>query len=140
MTAEHVHSVLVVEDDPDIQMLLTTVLSGSGFDSVAASDGQSGVELFSSNDPCVVLLDVGLPVLDGWEVLSRIRESSNVPVIMLTAHGMETDREKGIAAGANEYLVKPFGKTELLSRIRDVLDRSISSDVLAGERPEIGCS
>ena len=122
-TATRRSTVLVIEDEPDIQLLLKTVLVQNDFDPIVAGDGASGIRMLYEHRPALVLLDVGLPGVDGWEVLNQIREGTDIPVIMLTAHGMETDKVKGLAAGADDYLVKPFGKAELLARVRAVLRR-----------------
>ncbi|MEI6700805.1 MAG: response regulator transcription factor [Actinomycetota bacterium] len=117
-------TVLIIEDEADIQTLLRTVLTRNDFDVVVASDGVTGITLAAQHQPDLVLLDVGLPDIDGWGVLEHLRSSSNVPVIMLTAHGTEADRVRGLGAGADDYLVKPFSNKELIARIQAVLRRS----------------
>ncbi len=116
--------VLIIEDEGDIQTLLRTVLSRNDFDVLVASDGVTGISLAAQHHPDLIVLDVGLPDLDGWGVLEHLRSVSNVPVIMLTAHGTEADRVRGLGAGADDYLVKPFSNKELIARIRAVLRRS----------------
>jgi len=108
--------VLVVEDDPDIALAIGTVLARGGYQVVRAADGKTALREFHEHRPALVVLDVGLPVMDGWEVLSRIRDLSATPVLLLTAHGHDSDRARGLAAGADDYLAKPFGNAELLSR------------------------
>ena len=88
--------VLVIEDDRDIALGIRTVLERSGFAVTAAADGRGGLRAFHSQRPDIVVLDVGLPELDGWTVLDRIREMSEVPVLMLTAHGQEADKVRGL--------------------------------------------
>jgi DNA-binding response OmpR family regulator len=116
-------AILVIEDDPDIALAITTALSRGGFDVVGAADGRSGLREFHERHPALVLLDIGLPALDGWQVLERIRDLSDTPVLMLTAHGHETDKVRGLQSGADDYLAKPFGNAELLARIQALLRR-----------------
>jgi DNA-binding response OmpR family regulator len=105
-------------------MAVSMVLRRAGFDVVCASDGKNGLRLFHDERPDVVLLDLGLPALDGWEVLERIRDLSDVPVMLVTAHGMETDKVRGLSLGADDYLTKPFGNAELVARVQALLRRS----------------
>jgi DNA-binding response OmpR family regulator len=116
-------AILVIEDDPDIALAITTALSRGGFDVVGAADGRSGLREFHERHPALVLLDIGLPALDGWQVLERIRDLSDTPVLMLTAHGHEADKVRGLQSGADDYLAKPFGNVELLARIQALLRR-----------------
>lgn len=117
-------NILVVEDDNNISNLIKLYLDKEGFDVRLAADGGKAVEEFRAQEPDLVLLDVMLPVLDGWGVLSRIRESSKCPVIMLTAKGEVDDRIHGLEMGADDYVVKPFEMKELLARINAVLRRT----------------
>lgn len=117
-------NILVVEDDNNISNLIKMYLDKEGFDVRLAADGGKAVEEFQSQEPDLVLLDVMLPVLDGWGVLSRIREHSKCPVIMLTAKGEVDDRIHGLEMGADDYVVKPFEMKELLARINAVLRRT----------------
>jgi DNA-binding response OmpR family regulator len=116
--------VLYIEDDQDIALAISTVLRRAGFDVVGAADGRDGLRAFHTERPDVVLLDIGLPTLDGWEVLERIRDLSDVPVLMLTAHGLEADKVRGLHAGADDYLTKPFGNAELIARVQALLRRT----------------
>ena len=116
--------VLIVEDDNNIAELLHLYLEKEGFETQVARDGGKGVELFRSFQPDLVLLDIMLPVMDGWSVLKKIRESSKSPVIMLTAKGELEDRVTGLESGADDYIVKPFEMKEVLARIHAVLRRS----------------
>lgn len=120
--------VLVIEDDADIALSVRTVLGRSGFDVSAASEGRDGLRLFHSERPDIVILDVGLPEMDGWTVLERIRELSEVPVLMLTSHGQESDKVRGLRAGADDYLTKPFGIAEFVARVQALLRRSAGAD------------
>jgi DNA-binding response OmpR family regulator len=116
--------VLCIEDDKDIALAISMVLRRAGFDVVDAADGKDGLRAFHAERPDVVLLDIGLPTLDGWTVLERIRDLSDVPVIMLTAHGQEADKVRGLQLGADDYLTKPFGNAELVARVQALLRRS----------------
>jgi DNA-binding response OmpR family regulator len=115
--------VLVVEDEPDLRKLLVLILQRAGHTVVDVADGPAGVRAVHDVRPDLVLLDVGLPGLDGWQVLERVRGISDVPVIMLTAHVTETEKVRGLNYGADDYITKPFGRTELLARINAVLRR-----------------
>lgn len=116
--------VLIVEDDGNIAELLHLYLEKEGFEPLVAKDGGKGVEQFRAFQPDLVLLDIMLPVMDGWSVLKKIRESSKVPVIMLTAKGETTDKVSGLEMGADDYIVKPFEMKEVLARIHAVMRRA----------------
>ncbi len=118
-------SVLVIEDEADIRQLLRTLLEREGFDVTEASEGRDGVRLFHQKHPDIVILDVGLPDLDGWAVLERIRDMSDVPVLMLTAMSAERDKVRGLNAGADDYLTKPFSRVELLARLQAISRRQV---------------
>lgn len=115
---------LIVEDDGNIAELLRLYLEKDGFDVIIASDGGNGVRLALSENPDVILLDIMLPVLDGWQVCRKVRESSRVPIIMLTAKGETYDKVNGLEMGADDYIVKPFEVKELLARIHAVMRRT----------------
>ena len=116
--------VLIVEDDANIAELLHLYLEKEGFESQVAKDGGKGIELFRAFQPDLVLLDIMLPIMDGWSVLKKIREGDRTPVIMLTAKGETEDKVSGLEQGADDYIVKPFEMKEVLARIRAVLRRS----------------
>ena len=116
--------VLIVEDDGNIAELLHLYLEKEGFETQVAQDGGKGVELFRSFQPDLVLLDIMLPIMDGWSVLKKIRETDKTPVIMLTAKGQTEDKVAGLEQGADDYIVKPFEMKEVLARIHAVLRRS----------------
>jgi len=116
-------SVLIVEDDQNIADLLRLYLEKEGYVAAIAADGGSGVEMFRKLQPDLVLLDVMLPVLDGWGVLRSIRQESKTPVIMLTAKGETNDKVSGLKMGADDYITKPFEMKEVLARIEAVLRR-----------------
>jgi DNA-binding response OmpR family regulator len=115
--------VLVIEDDADIALSIRTVLTRSGFDVTRAADGRDGLREFHAGRADLVVLDIGLPTLDGWQVLERIRDMSDVPVLLLTAHGQESDKVRGLQGGADDYLTKPFGNRELAARVQALLRR-----------------
>jgi DNA-binding response OmpR family regulator len=116
--------VLVVDDDPDIRGLLRELLDRRGFDVTEARDGQEALRAFFAERPDLVVLDVAMPVLDGWKTLERIRELSDVPVVMLTARTTELEKTRGLRAGADDYVTKPFGRQEFLARVDAVLRRA----------------
>jgi len=115
--------VLVVEDDKDISLGIRTVLGRNGFDVMSSADGKDGLRVFHDSRPDLVVLDIGLPTLDGWAVLERIRDLSDVPVLILTAHGNEADKVRGLHGGADDYLTKPFSNRELAARLEALLRR-----------------
>ena len=119
--------ILVVDDDVNICKLLQLYLEKEGFNVVIANDGEEAVSLFRAEDPQLILLDIMLPKLDGWQVCREIRKFSGVPIIMLTAKGEVFDRILGLELGADDYVVKPFEAKEVLARIRAVLRRSAAS-------------
>jgi DNA-binding response OmpR family regulator len=116
--------ILIVDDEPRYLRLLEANLKTEGYTVVTAADGVQAIEVFSGHPVDLVLLDIMMPRLDGFAACQRIREFSNVPIIMLTAKGEEQDRVKGLDLGADDYLVKPFSATELLARVRAVLRRA----------------
>jgi DNA-binding response OmpR family regulator len=116
--------VLVIDDDDDIRGLVTTLLERGGITVHNAPNGREGLREFHSWRPDLVVLDVSMPELDGWNVLDRIRDMSEVPVLMLTARGDELERVRGLQAGADDYVVKPFGKQELVARVQALLRRA----------------
>ncbi len=117
-------TVLVVDDEPRYVRWITVNLRASGYRVLTAADGQTALDLTASERPDLVLLDIGLPVLNGLEVCRRIREFSTVPIIMLTAKAAEADKVAGLDAGADDYLPKPFGPPELMARLRAALRRA----------------
>ena len=117
-------NILVVEDDNNISNLIKMYLDKEGFTVRIAADGGRAMDEFHTQEPDLVLLDVMLPVLDGWGVCAKIRETSKCPIIMLTAKGELDDKLHGLELGADDYLVKPFEMPELIARINAVLRRS----------------
>jgi DNA-binding response OmpR family regulator len=117
-------TVLVVEDDENTASLIALYLEREGFLPVTAADGQEALTLAETHQPDLVILDLMIPKVDGWEVCRRLRQGSEVPVIMLTARGEEIDRVAGLTLGADDYVVKPFSPRELVARVRAVLRRT----------------
>jgi DNA-binding response OmpR family regulator len=115
--------VVVVEDDPDISHALDMLLSRRGYEVVCAPDGRSGLRAVHDARPDLLVLDISLPYLDGWAVLERVRDMSDLPVLLLTAHGQESDKVRGLRSGADDYLTKPFSNAELLARVEALLRR-----------------
>ncbi len=116
--------ILVVEDDSNIVELIRMYLEKEGFDVRIANNGGKAIEEFQKKEPALMLLDIMLPVMDGWGVCAKVRETSKVPIIMLTAKSEVMDRIHGLEMGADDYLVKPFEMKELIARINAVLRRS----------------
>jgi len=116
--------ILVVDDEQLYRHLLRVNLEAEGYKVITATNGEEALEMMSSGQPDMVLLDVMMPTLDGFSTCERIRQFSNVPIIMLTARGEENDRVRGLNVGADDYVVKPFSATELIARVRAVLRRA----------------
>jgi DNA-binding response OmpR family regulator len=116
--------VLVIDDDADIRLLLRQLLERAGFAVCEAADGKTGLRRLFADVPSLVILDVSMPELDGYQTLERIRDLSDVPVLMLTARTQELEKVRGLSAGADDYVAKPFGRQELLARVQALLRRS----------------
>ena len=125
--------ILIVDDDPQIRQMLRIGIGGAGFDVVEAADGAEGLKLAVDAAPDLVVLDIGLPEMDGREVCRRLRRTSQVPVLFLTAEGDEIDRVVGLELGADDYVTKPFSPRELVARCRAILKRA--APVLPDEPP-----
>ena len=125
--------VLIVEDDPAIAAGIADALSGAAFDVTVAHDGGTGLRLAREVDPELVVLDLGLPDMDGTDVVRALRETGSVPIVVVSARGDEVDRVLALELGADDYLVKPFGMRELLARIRAVSRRTVAA---VGAEPE----
>jgi DNA-binding response OmpR family regulator len=124
MTPDRSKTVLVIEDDPNTANLVALYLEKDGYTALQANDGRSGLTMAAVHKPALVILDLMLPKMDGWEVCRRLRKASDVPVIMLTARGEEVDRVSGLTLGADDYVVKPFSPRELVARVQAVLRRT----------------
>ena len=127
---------LIVEDDGNIAELLRLYLEKDGFEVAHAADGGRGVELAGSFEPDVILLDIMLPVKDGWQVCREVRAFSNSPIVMLTAKGETADKVTGLEMGADDYITKPFEPKELIARIHAVMRRSGEDGGQAARRLE----
>jgi len=117
-------NLLIIDDDKGLDQLLSDYLTGQGYSVRAAENGKLGLRAMYERQPDIILLDVTMPDKDGWETLRRIREISNVPVIMLTARSEETDILHGFSLGADDYVTKPFSFAQLSARVHAVLSRS----------------
>jgi DNA-binding response OmpR family regulator len=117
-------NILIVEDDTNINTIIKMYLEKEGYTIASAYDGESGIRLFGQGNYDLVILDIMLPIVSGYEVCRRIREKGRTPVIMLTARGDTADKVAGLEMGADDYIVKPFEMQELLARVKAVLRRS----------------
>ena len=125
-------SVLAIEDDPDIRGFLHSLLGRGGYVVHEAATGREGLRTFHEARPDVVILDIALPDLEGWEVLSRLRDLSDVPVLVLTATSSEAEKVRCFNAGADDYLTKPFSQVELLARLQALRRRATSATHTSG--------
>ncbi len=116
--------ILIIDDEEDLLQLLRWQIEREGFQVLAARDGVEGLQIVQEQHPDLVLLDLMMPRMSGWETCQRIREHSDVPIIMLTALGRDQDKVRGLELGADDYLTKPFSVSELIARIRAALRRS----------------
>ena len=123
-------TILVVDDEPQIRRVLRSTLTSQGYVIIDAKTGEEGLESVRKNKPDLVLLDVNMPGMGGIEACREIRRSSDAPIIMLTVRNAERDKVLALDAGADDYVVKPFGIEELLARIRSALRRYAPGDVL----------
>lgn len=125
--------ILVVEDEPPLQKFLRAALESNDYDVVEASTGTTALRHASNDRPDLVLLDLGLPDLDGVEVTRRLREWTRIPIIVVSARGQESDKVAALDAGADDYITKPFGVPELLARLRVALRHAASAQTPAGD-------
>ena len=121
-------SVLIVEDEPQMRDILRRLVEMAGMNAIEAANGGSRCQLYFARQPDLLVLDVELPELDGWEVLSRVREVSDVPVLMLTGDAAELQKVRGLRSGADDYVTKPFGRQELMARLEALLRRRSHDD------------
>ena len=122
------NKVLIVDDDANIVELIKINFESEGFDTVTASNGREAVDKFRAENPSIVIMDVMMPEMDGWEACREIRKTSNTPIIMLTAKGETFDKVLGLELGADDYMVKPFETKELTARVKAVLRRTESHE------------
>ncbi len=134
---ENKTKILIVDDEENICELVRLYIEKEGFEAVIANDGQEAVAKFNNEKPDLILLDIMLPIKDGWQVCREIRAQSNVPIIMLTAKGETFDKVLGLELGADDYVVKPFEPKELIARIRAVLRRSAGSENEKSDEDEL---
>lgn len=130
--------VLIIDDEPQIRKFLRISLGAQGYEVIEAENGQSGIEKCALEAPHLVILDLGLPDLDGQEVLAKIREWSEVPIIVLSVRANEEEKVNALDRGANDYVTKPFGIAELIARVRAILrgrksDDPTSSEIVSGD-------
>ncbi len=120
-------TVLLIDDDPTLRELLSGHLQTAGYRSLTAADGSTGLRLAAESQPDLIVLDLMMPGMDGWEVCGRLRAKSSVPIILLTAKGEEIDKLRGFRAGVDDYVTKPFSFAELIARVGAVLARATHS-------------
>ena len=123
MPTNNVQYILIADDNPDITDVLSNYVKKEGFEPIVAADGDEALDKFKEYQPAVVLLDVMMPKRDGYEVCRNIRETSDTPVILVTARGEDFERIMGLDIGADDYIVKPFSPSEVMARVRAVLRR-----------------
>ncbi len=128
------HKILIVDDDQNICELLRLYIEKEGFSVCIANDGEQAIRRFNEENPDLIILDVMMPVLDGWQVCREIRKKSNCPIIMLTAKGETFDKVLGLELGADDYVVKPFDSKEIVARIKAVLRRFNHAHTESNER------
>ena len=126
-----VNKILIVDDDENIVELIRIYFEKEGFATVTASNGVKALELFKTEAPSIVILDIMMPEMDGWQVCREIRKISNIPIIMLTAKGETFDKVLGLELGADDYMTKPFETKELVARVKAVLRRSDTKEQAA---------
>lgn len=126
MTSAINKTILLVDDDELLQQLGEALLMSNGYNVILAGDGASALKLYDTYNPDLVILDLGLPEISGWDVLSALRDRSDVPVLILTARGDLTPRVHALRSGADDYVVKPFANTELIARVQALLRRAQS--------------
>ena len=118
-------NILIADDNSDITKVLAAYITKEGYNPIIATDGEEALKLFEDNSPSAVLLDVMMPKMDGYEVCRKIREKSNVPIILVTARGEGFEKIMGLDIGADDYIVKPFSPSEVMARLRAVLRRMV---------------
>lgn len=132
------NKILIADDDAHIAELIKLYFEKDGFTTVTANNGRTAVELFKSEAPSIVILDVMMPEMDGWQVCREIRRVSNIPIIMLTAKGSIDDKVCGLSSGADDYITKPFELREVTARVRTILRRYRKTKSEGSEKIEAG--
>ena len=122
------NTILIADDNQQLCSILKSAALKEGYEVLVANDGQSALDIFNQNNPSMVLLDVMMPKLDGFQVCRQIREVSNVPIIMITARGEDFEKIMGLEIGADDYIVKPFSPLEVMARVKAILRRVEKSD------------
>ena len=130
-------TILIVEDEPSIAEVVSLYLRRAGYQVTVVGDGAAALDVLEQQLPDLVILDLMLPNIDGWEITRRLRAQGDIPIIMLTARREERDRIAGLEMGADDYVVKPFSPQELVSRVRAVLRRVQGTAVGTGEQPVV---
>ncbi|KQQ36305.1 two-component system response regulator [Duganella sp. Leaf126] len=131
--------ILIVEDEPEIVEIVRAYLARDGFRTATAANGHEGLRQHLAHNPDLVILDVAMPELDGWEVLTELRRRGDTPVIMLTAHDQDIDKLTGLRIGADDYVVKPFNPSEVVARVRAVLRRTQANRASADKARILEC-
>ena len=137
MSSGNVQYILIADDNPDITDVLANYVKKEGFEPLVAADGDEALNKFKEYCPAVVLLDVMMPKMDGYEVCRNIRAVSDTPVILVTARGEDFERIMGLDIGADDYIVKPFSPSEVMARVRAVLRRMTRQEHAEGERTRL---
>jgi DNA-binding response OmpR family regulator len=130
--------ILVVDDDANLRNIIAFALQREGYDVVTAGDGEQALQQLAAETPHLIILDVMMPKVDGFEVARRARIQSSVPILMLTSRAAESDKVAGLELGADDYLTKPFSPRELLARIKALLRRAGTDEVLPTQQVEVG--
>lgn len=130
--------VMVVEDHPELRAAIVELFTRNAIDPIGVGDGKSALRTMFERRPDCVVLDVGLPDIDGWTVLDRIREISDVPIMMLTARHLEEEKVRALDAGADDYLTKPYGSAELVARVNALLRRTRPTDAVRSDFITVG--
>ena len=125
-------NILIIEDEDSISSFIGTILTANGYDVIKAKDGAQGMMMITSRCPDLVILDLGLPDIDGQKIIKTVRGFSQTPIVVVSARGHEGDKVSALDLGADDYITKPFGTSELLARVRAALRRAASADDVAG--------
>lgn len=138
MNSQSSRPILIIEDNKNIASLVAKYLTTEGFEALVAQDGPTGLSLLQRHHPALIILDLMLPQMDGWEVCREIRKTSEVPILILTARAEEIDRILGLSMGADDYVVKPFSPREVVERVKAILRRARPGPTQAGSPVQRG--